>query len=378
MSEAFYPSTFVLINGIKVKEIFEMGKNLTRNVRYYSNGNLMEEFFLQNKKINGEFRSFYNDGTLKESKQYKMGKLHGQTKIFNEDGSTKKTIWFSNDAPLNHDVNMKKRVWFNPYKTEVTYYANGSTKKISNFYKNKLHGKEEEFYENQQLKICRFYFHGKKTRVYREYYPSGNLRIRVKYNNRGEKTGKALQLFENNCVEEECFYENNLREGSRRIYFPSGNLKQLSFYKKGNLEGYFKKYTNDGKLLISLTYQNNMRHGVFQKMIYNDNGTITKIEGTFEHDKKNGVEITSCDDTVQKILRYNYGRIDGIQHSEMSVSDRTVFVRGGRTVSTKSSHDDICCVCYESTKFKTQCNHSLCQRCIIRVKIQCPMCRGNI
>jgi len=43
-----------------------------------------------------------------------------------------------------------------------------------------------------------------------------------------------------------------------------------------------------------------------------------------------------------------------------------------------------CCVCYEKTRFKTLCSHSLCIPCISQMKgntegfIECPMCRTHI
>jgi hypothetical protein len=129
--------------------------------------------------------------------------------------------------------------------------------------------------------------------------------------------------------------------------------------------------------LLFVTYQNNIRHGNSQQITYNDDGTVTKMEGTYENDKKNGVEITSCNNEVQSILRYNYGKIEGIQHLEMSVVDKTVFIKSGKNCSMKSSTTDICCVCYEDTKFRTMCNHSLCVNCISSVKMQCPMCRAS-
>ena len=385
MSGHFYPSTFVLINGIKVKEIFNIGPNLTRNVKYNTSGIIIEEFFEKNGEINGEFRIFYDDGNMKESKQFRMGKLHGEAKFFSRDGMMEKVEHFMNGIKMtggygallqNGNTGNERFFSSNHHRTETTHHPNGSVKTISHFYKNKYHGKQVEFYDNDVMKSCRFYFHGKKSRFYKEYYPSGKLKMRVGYNKKGQKSGNAIKFYDNDVIEEEGYYEKDLRTGSRKSYYPSGKLRRLCSYKEGNLEGHYKKYTDDGKLELFLTYQNNMRHGAFYQIIHEEKGVI-KIEGTYENDLKNGVQVISCNDEIQSIFRYNYGRMIGLQHSEMSVVDKTTFVQSGRDCSIKSPNVDICCVCYEETKFKTLCNHALCLNCISSVKMQCPMCRAS-
>ena len=52
--------------------------------QYHENGILHFEYFLNNGKINGNFRSYYSDGSIEEDSFFVDGIRHGTTKIFNK------------------------------------------------------------------------------------------------------------------------------------------------------------------------------------------------------------------------------------------------------------------------------------------------------
>ena len=160
------------------------------------------KYKVENKEINDQIKEFVKD--LKDSrfnfitvkfrvttliqtimiKQYIKHKRTTITQI--ENGNTRNERFFSS----HH------------YRTETTHHLNGSVKTISHFYKNKYHGKQVEFYDNDVMKSCRFYFHGKKSRFYKEYYPSGKLKVRVGYNKKGKKSGNAIKFYENEILKD--------------------------------------------------------------------------------------------------------------------------------------------------------------------------------
>ena len=84
---------------------------------------------------------------------------------------------------------------------------------------------------------------------------------------------------------------------------------------------------------------------------------------------------TFVEDTLYRTKHYYFDKKD----NEFKISqDRELE---DLTISLFGDAPDIdeCCVCYEKTKLKTNCKHTLCLPCWNQLKEdKCPMCRGEL
>lgn len=110
-----------------------------------------------------------------------------------------------------------------------------------------------------------------KQGVWKEFWPNGDLRSEVIYQN-NKKRGLEIKWFDvPDCVEQESYYKDGMldgpsvyyskkckkdfletfkggvKEGVEVSYYSNGHIKAEGNYKKGNLNGYYRVYDKNGK-----------------------------------------------------------------------------------------------------------------------------------
>lgn len=110
-----------------------------------------------------------------------------------------------------------------------------------------------------------------KQGVWKEFWSNGDLKSEVTYKN-NKKQGLEIAWFdEPDCVEHESYFKdgvldgpsiyysrrckkdffetfkNGVKEGLELSYYPNGNIKAEGYFKKGNLNGFYKVYDKNGK-----------------------------------------------------------------------------------------------------------------------------------
>jgi antitoxin component YwqK of YwqJK toxin-antitoxin module len=115
--------------------------------------------------------------------------------------------------------------------------------------------------------------HGKKDKIWRFYYPSGNTKGTINYNkgaadgkallfydtengktmaeaefNNGEINGKYFEFYKNGAQKCQLEFDDNLLDGDAKYFYETGQLKIQGHYKNGLRNKKWKHYTETGEL----------------------------------------------------------------------------------------------------------------------------------
>jgi antitoxin component YwqK of YwqJK toxin-antitoxin module len=218
-----------------------------------------KEFDKEGNIINS--RIFNNDGELVSMGIIdKEGKMEGLWKEFYKEGKTKSEGLYKN--------NLREGKWnfyFNDGRVEQTgSYKNGKENGLWKwFYNTGEISKEEEFYE------------GKRDGSYTEYDKLGNILMSGSYiedEKEGEwnlkindfiakgkyvsglKDGIWKYYYDDNSVMFEGEYIQGNAEGRHRYYYPDNKLKEEQFYINGIPDKLWKKYDEEGNIIVAITY----------------------------------------------------------------------------------------------------------------------------
>jgi len=145
-------------------------------------------------------------------------------------------------------------------RTEALYYPNGALKEIRSYSKetHKQHGKWEEYYENGQLKVKKYYENGKELGEYKEYYENGKL----------SEIGngrKAEIYYENGKLKAVAGLKNGKPDGKYTEYYENGNLKRIAHFKDETLHGEYKSCEENGLLWSAGNYVNGKKDGQWKE-----------------------------------------------------------------------------------------------------------------
>lgn len=148
------------------------------------------------------------------------------------------------------------------------------------------------------------------------YHEQGNIQLETELDEKGEKNGifKKYDVFTRNLVEHSNF-KNNIKEGEELTYYPSGELKQRLKYENGLLVDTVFNYYRGGQIEDVIVVDRDMRHGI--SINYYENGKISsttdyvdgKAEGQYKSYHKNGqlqTELTLKNDKVEGVKKGYY------------------------------------------------------------------------
>jgi antitoxin component YwqK of YwqJK toxin-antitoxin module len=212
------------------------GKKQDRSVvKFYSNGQIKETFFLNdNKKKEGRYLLFDNFGKLKTECFYKNGQLNGPcikhysrmrlNLLSNEGTYINKDVCFYKNGKINGEL----KVFLHDVLISIKNYKNG-----------RLHGKcinwdmdgflrDTSCYVNGQL-------HGEKVLF-------------------ANKKGELLEKHE--------MYYKDVLHGRSELYV-DGRISYIDEYKKGELHGTCYTFYDSGELCSICQFKNNKKNGLF-------------------------------------------------------------------------------------------------------------------
>lgn len=85
------------------------------------------------------------------------------------------------------------------------------------------------------------------------FYPSGNLKTAVYYN-QDEKHGIEKRYYDDGSIHQETPYKGGKKDGTQKKYYRDGTLMAEIPYKQGSVIPGTKEYTSSGKLLDDYPY----------------------------------------------------------------------------------------------------------------------------
>jgi antitoxin component YwqK of YwqJK toxin-antitoxin module len=235
---------------------------------YYDNGQLQKEWTQTTYDLHGYQKEFYISGKIKSHSEYRKGKKWKVDSAWYENGNLQRTI----EKDPNSDLYFR-----------IEYYEDGKIKSKSQV---------SEYLNNA----------GES----RDYYPNGQLRLLMSYDETGIPNGKCISFYENGNKFTEAenrhgqYYLNNYWQADGKQIITNGN-GLLSIYDKNEIivseeefrdglrNGTSKSYKN-GILSYSGTYSNGKsegksfwyyRNGKLKEIIHMRGGIMTHAERDF-------------------------------------------------------------------------------------------------
>jgi antitoxin component YwqK of YwqJK toxin-antitoxin module len=197
------------LNG--VCEIYHPNNKLARSIpmsngkvngtekAYYENGNLSFEGEMSNGEKSGTHIYFFISGRKSHILPFSFGiRPHSFFKDSTEMGYRANGDFF--EYFENGDIKYKaKYVNGQPEGQVVAYYEKDKLEYIENWQNGHIVGEAKSFYENGQLQyVGKFNQHGEEIGEWREYFQSGNLRLRINFDK-----GKIIEQHYFNCNDTE-------------------------------------------------------------------------------------------------------------------------------------------------------------------------------
>jgi antitoxin component YwqK of YwqJK toxin-antitoxin module len=242
---------------------------------------MSEENFADDQK-DGFTRYYYPSGKLKKEIMFRAGIEEGLAREFDEEGRIITLITYKSGFITEREL--------------INRFDNNGQK----------HGMWKYFYDNGVVRREGVYKHGLENGFFKEYDRDGNLMTTAKYAD-GTKQEDVAELVKLD-MRKDYYPDGKIRiaatynkegkpEGVRREYDPDGTIKRSFIFRngiligegivteKGERDGFWKEYYNDGRLKSEGKYNKDIREG--QWIYYHQNG-LKEQEGTYREGKPEG------------------------------------------------------------------------------------------
>lgn len=239
------------------------------NVFYYDNGKKSSEGYMRDGKPDGYWKNYYKSGLVKIEGNRKNFLLDSVWKFYSEKGRITRIINYAegkkNGYTYNYDTNQRvtsKEAFINDIKqgNSFTYYPSGKTHQLTPYTNGKPDGLAYEYSEDSVIiSIIR--------------YQGGILAGIEKINRKDEKGNKQgvwKDFYENGKLKSEVKFKDGVKDGYEKSYDQKGNLTNTEKFNNGKqvknapelakLEVY-KEYYDDGTLKYEGGYANNIPVG---------------------------------------------------------------------------------------------------------------------
>jgi antitoxin component YwqK of YwqJK toxin-antitoxin module len=148
---------------------------------------------------------------------------------------------------------------------------------------------------------------GKKEGFWRYFWPNGDLKYEVFYEN-GEKEGLEISYYDNqDCLEYSNTYHKGVLDGPRVMFYANCNTKLEEFYSKGLKAGYERNFDINGLVTTEANFEKGELSGTYAH--FDKKGNVTfespSKETTLKFDKFINGEYKIKDSTIFKIFRRN-------------------------------------------------------------------------
>jgi antitoxin component YwqK of YwqJK toxin-antitoxin module len=273
---------------------------------YYPDGKIKMEVNFRNGLEDGPAREYDRDGRIITLISYKSGFIVERELINRYDNNGKKNgLWkyFYADGKLQREGTYKhgeENGYFKDYDKDgnlltTAKYADGTKlEDVAELVKLDL---RKDYYPDGKVKIAATYNkEGNLEGVRREYAPDGKIEKSFIFRNgimigegivteKGERDGDWKEYFNDGHLRAEGKYNKDIKEGPWKFYHPNGSVEQEGAYYKGKPEGEWRWYYPDGQLLREELYYNGKLDGLMTE--YNEAGEVI-TKGEYIEGEENG------------------------------------------------------------------------------------------
>ena len=288
--------TMLYDNGAIVKSNVEDEPDIEIVNRYDQSGKLIFSGPFRNQVPVGVHREYGPDGKVTSAKLYNDSGLLLSEGIV-DDGGNRNGRWkdfFPSGkvyAEGQYTDNRRSGIW--------KFYSEGGKTEQSGSYNNgRPDGLWTWYYETGDVLREEEYFQGVRDGLYTEYSRSGEIIAQGQYSD-GERNGEWKFKSANNT--EEGKYIVGLKDGPWKSYYPDGKLRFKGDYVQGNPDGTHFYYHENGKVREERYYDSGIRQKSWKK--YDEEGNLI-ITITYRNDVEvsiNGVKIKLPESDVKLI-----------------------------------------------------------------------------
>ncbi|NTV82857.1 MAG: toxin-antitoxin system YwqK family antitoxin [Bacteroidales bacterium] len=247
----------------------------------YREDEIIEEAFKNDTK-EGLTRYYYPDGSLKREVNFRNGLEEGPAKEFDKDGRiitliTYKSGFIVERELINRYDNSGRR--HGPWKY---FYADGKVQREGTYKHGQENGYFKEYDRDGNLVSTAKFAEGVKLEdvaelvkldVRKDYYPDGKVKIAATYNKEGKPEGVRREFAPDGSIEKSYIFRNGIMIGEGIVT------------EKGERDGFWKEYFDDGRLRAEGKYNKDVKEGNWK--FYHPNG-IVEQEGTYLKGKPEG------------------------------------------------------------------------------------------
>jgi antitoxin component YwqK of YwqJK toxin-antitoxin module len=223
---------------------------------YYPNGKVLSEGYMKNGKPEGYWKTYFTTGILKSEGNRSNFLLDSVWIFYNSVGDTTQKINYLYGKKNGYSYE------YNTDRTQPDFVGKILSKEL--FVNDIKEGKSFYYYKEGKLNIEVVYRNNKKDGISIEYEKDGRVITIIRYNK-----GSIVEREKINRYNDE-----NKKDGTWKEFYNELKVKREENYKNGLLNGYYKEYDMQGKLVITLLYD----EGKLIKEIADENSKLKVVE----------------------------------------------------------------------------------------------------
>jgi antitoxin component YwqK of YwqJK toxin-antitoxin module len=223
---------------------------------YNDNGLLISEGIVNEQgDRNGKWNDFFPSGKVMDEGQYTENRRAGLWKFYSNDSKTEQTGYFNNGRPDG--------IW-------KWYFENGALLREEEYFQGKRDGAYTEYSRSGEIIAQGQYSDGERNGEWK--FKSANNTEEGKY-----ITGLKDGIWKSYYADEKPRYKGGflqgMADGQHMLYYENGKLKEERYYQGGLRQKTWKKYDEEGKVILTVSYRNDVElsiNGVKIKLPEND------------------------------------------------------------------------------------------------------------
>lgn len=228
---------------------------------YNDKGNLIAEGIIDEEgNRQGDWKDFYTSGSLKAEGKYSNNKRVGNWKFFFVNGKVEQTGKFSNGKYTG--------IW-------NWYYPDGSKWREEEYVNGRLEGLYLEYDKLGNIIAEGEYFDGEKEGLWT--YKVGDHKEVGKYVT-GLRDGEWKYYYDNGNLSFEGNYVQGNPDGKHQLYYDNELLKEERIYVMGYREKNWRKFDEEGNLIVTITYKDDKEVRINGEKINLDYGSTILIK----------------------------------------------------------------------------------------------------
>jgi antitoxin component YwqK of YwqJK toxin-antitoxin module len=200
----------------------------------YPNGTISSEGLFKNGKPEGFWKSYYVTGIKRSEGKYTNFLLDSVCIFYDQAGDTTEKINY---------LFGKMNGWYYKYKKDPSRGLYLWSKEL--YAGNKKESTAFIYFPDGKIQQTIIFNGGKKEGLSKEYDKEGNIITLLEYSNDFLVSRERINRLDN----------NGLKQGIWKEFYPNGVIKSEKPYKDDLLHGYYKEYDNRGKLVITMLYE---------------------------------------------------------------------------------------------------------------------------